>query len=80
MLELHLPWLELVERYYPEFERTYGERYEQRYGRWRPIIGEVARKFLRCGDLHYGFARVRCGDCGHERRWRKSPGATGKTT
>ena len=44
----------------------YGERYEQRYGRWRPIIGEVARKFLRCGDLHYGFARIRCGDCGHE--------------
>ena len=31
-----------------------------------PIIGEVARKFLRCGDLHFGFARVRCGDCGHE--------------
>jgi hypothetical protein len=22
--------------------------------------------FLRCGDLHEGFARVRCGDCGHE--------------
>ena len=60
------PLYRLVERYYPEFERTYEERYEHRYGHWRPIIGEVARKFLRCGDLHFGFARVRCGDCGHE--------------
>ncbi len=31
-----------------------------------PIIGDVARRFLRCGDLHYGFARVRCPDCRHE--------------
>ncbi len=60
------PLYQLVERYYPEFERTYGERYQQRYGRWRPIIGEVARKFLRCGDLHFGFARVQCTGCPHE--------------
>ncbi len=26
----------------------------------------MARKFLRCGDLHFGFARVRCPDCCHE--------------
>ena len=26
----------------------------------------MARKFLRCGDLHLGFARVRCGNCAHE--------------
>ena len=32
----------------------------------RPIIGDVARRFLRCGDLHFGFARVRCPDCQHE--------------
>jgi hypothetical protein len=60
------PLYRLIERYYPEFERSYGERYQQRYGTWRPIIGEVARKFLRCGDLHFGFARVRCTGCPHE--------------
>ena len=60
------PLYRLVERYYPEFVRTYGERYQQRYGTWRPIIGEVARKFLRCGDLHFGFARVQCTGCPHE--------------
>ena len=52
------PLYRLVERYYPEFERTYATWYEPRYGRWRPIIGKVARKFLRCGDLDFGFARV----------------------
>jgi ribosomal protein S27E len=26
----------------------------------------VARRFLRCGDLHFGFARIRCPDCRHE--------------
>ncbi len=25
------------------------------------------RAYLRCGILAHGFARVRCGDCGHER-------------
>ena len=60
------PLYRLIERYLPEFERTYGQRYAPRYGSWRPIIGHVARKFLRCGDLHFGFARVGCPDCRHE--------------
>jgi len=60
------PLYRTIERYYPEFERTYDERYAKRYGPWRLIIGEVVRKFLRCGDLHFGFARVRCPDCRHE--------------
>ena len=62
------PLYKLIERYLPQFEHLYPERFEKRYGPWRPIIGEVARKFLRCSDLHFGFARVRCcgGDCGHE--------------
>ena len=56
-----------IERYLPEFERTYAQRYARRYGPWRPIIGHVARRLLRCDDLlHFGFARVRCPDCRHE--------------
>ena len=60
------PLSKTIERYLPEFERTYDEHYARRYGPWRPIIGDVARRFLHCGDLHYGFARVRCPDCRHE--------------
>lgn len=60
------PLYQLIERYYPEFERTDDDRYERRYGPWRAVIGTVCRRFLRCGDLHFGFARVRCQGCCQE--------------
>ena len=60
------PLYRTIERYLPEFERSYDQRYANRYGPWRSIISDAARRFLRCGDLHFGFARVRCPDCAHE--------------
>ena len=56
----------LVEDYYEEFERVYDDRYQQQYGPWRPVIGEVMRKYLECGDLHRGFARLGCGGCRYQ--------------
>ncbi len=44
----------------------YDERFQAKYGCWRPIIERSVTAFLRCGDLHEGFARVRCPDCHHE--------------
>ena len=44
----------------------FADRYQAKYGRWRSIIRRSVAAFLKCGDLHHGFARVRCGDCGHE--------------
>lgn len=61
------PLWKIVDQYYDEFERVYPERYEKTYGYWRPVIGDVVSKFLTCGDLREGFARVRCEDCGTER-------------
>ena len=55
-----------MEEHYEEFERVYPERYEKVFGRFRPVIGKVVRKYLACGDLREGFARVRCPGCGHE--------------
>ncbi len=52
-----------MEDYYQEFELVYDQRYQQRYGPWRKVIGEVMRKYLECGDLHRGFARLGCGCC-----------------
>ena len=52
------PFYQLVQRFYPQFEAVYEERFQERYGFWRPIIGRVVRKFLQCGDLKQGFARV----------------------
>ncbi len=60
------PLYRLVERSFDEFERVYAERYQKRYGFWRPVVADAAAKFLRCGDLRHGLARVRCGICGHE--------------
>jgi len=60
------PLWNVVDRYYDEFERVYPERYEKTYGYWRPVIGDVIGKYLLCGDLREGFARVRCEDCGKE--------------
>ena len=44
----------------------YEERYQPRYGYLRPIIPEVVNKYLDCGDLERGFARIRCEHCNHE--------------
>ena len=60
------PLYALVEDYFEEFERVYDDRYQQQYGRWRPVIGEVMRKFLECGDLHRGFARLACDGCRYQ--------------
>lgn len=56
------PLYQLIDRYYDDFQRIYAERYQRRYGYWRPAIGEAVRRFLRCGDPAAGFARIRCPD------------------
>jgi Transposase zinc-binding domain/Putative transposase len=47
-------------------ESVYGERFAPTYGAWRAVVREVADKFLDCGILDHGFARVRCDECAHE--------------
>ena len=59
-------WYRCVEDYFEEFVRVYDERFAAKFGFWRPHIEKVIYRFLDCGDLHNGFARVKCGDCGHE--------------
>ena len=60
------PLWQCAHRHYDEFERVYPDKYQPRYGRLRPVIPEVVRKFLECGDLARGFARIRCDHCQHE--------------
>jgi hypothetical protein len=33
---------------------------------FRPYVRQVIYRYLDCGILQNGFARGRCGDCGHE--------------
>ena len=54
---------QLVERYYPDFIANLAEQ-----GKYLPkYVEREFDEFLRCGRLEYGFLRVVCGDCKHEK-------------
>jgi ribosomal protein S27E len=55
-----------VQDHFEQLEMLWQDRYAPRYGFWRPYVTDVIYRYLACGDLHFGFARVKCQDCGHE--------------
>ncbi len=55
-----------VESHFEELELVWDERYAHCFGYWRPYVMDVIHRYLDCGDLHCGFSRVKCEDCGHE--------------
>ena len=55
-----------VSDHFRAFHAVYEDRFAATFGDWRPVIREVGHKFLACGVLAHGFARVRCGACTHE--------------
>jgi len=60
------PLLRLVADQFRTLQLVYDERFAPTYGAWRAVVPEVADKFLACGVLEHGFARVRCDACAHE--------------
>ncbi|PKN62439.1 MAG: hypothetical protein CVU57_24440 [Deltaproteobacteria bacterium HGW-Deltaproteobacteria-15] len=52
----------------PECHAVYrqNERFSAKYGFFRPYVHRVIYRYLNCGILHNGFARVKCKDCNHE--------------
>ena len=56
----------LLDEHFDSFQQVYDERYQAKYGYWRPIVEQSVAAYLKCGDLQEGFARVRCPDCHHE--------------
>ena len=56
----------LVQDHLLRLQTVYDERFAREYGPWRPVVAEVAEKFLACGVLEHGFARIRCDACAHE--------------
>ncbi|MBT8358850.1 MAG: transposase zinc-binding domain-containing protein, partial [Deltaproteobacteria bacterium] len=54
-----------VETHFEDLEAVFDNRNACKYGFWRPYVVDVIYRYLNCGDLHFGFARVRCEDCGH---------------
>ena len=56
----------LIDTHFETFQQVYDERFQTKYGFWRPVIEHSVEAYLKCGDLQEGFARVRCPDCRHE--------------
>ena len=59
-------YFKCTEAHFEELERLWDDRYERRCGFWRPYVMEVIYRYLDCGDLRCGFARVKCNDCNHQ--------------
>jgi hypothetical protein len=50
------PFFKVVRDHFDEFERVYPEKFQTKYGYWRPIIRTSIDKFLKCGDLKEGLS------------------------
>lgn len=57
------PLYQSIVSHFAEFESVYEERYQKRYGVLRDAVREVVYKYLGCGDLRKGFARIKCKGC-----------------
>lgn len=51
---------------FEEIEMVWEARYERQCGFWWPYVHNVIYRYLDCGDLRSGFARVKCADCNHD--------------
>src|SRR5574341_2382167 len=60
------PLYQSIAGHFAEFESVYEERYQKRHGVLRDVVREVIYKYLGCGDLKKGFARIKCKSCNHE--------------
>ncbi len=60
------PCYECFEDYWDEFKQSYPYFYEAEYGPLRPVVEKTVARFLECGVLRHGFARLKCEGCAHE--------------
>jgi hypothetical protein len=56
----------LVESLYEKVKAVWEERFERSNGFWRGFIDDVVARYLDCGVLESGFARVFCDHCKDE--------------
>ena len=59
----HSPLYRVLADHFDRLEREYEERFERTHGPLRPAARRAAARFLDCGLLEHGFARVRCEAC-----------------
>lgn len=59
-------YFQCVQDNFEALQNVWDDRFASRCGYWRPYVVDVIYRYLECGDLHFGFARVRCDHCSHE--------------
>ena len=57
-----------VEDHFELLENIWEDCYQSLYGYFRPNVMKVIYKYLDCGDLHKGFARVKCSEDVYKRQ------------
>jgi len=57
------PFYSVLFHHFDRFVGEYDLRFEKHCGAWRPVIARVVEKYLDCGILKNGFARVRRPNC-----------------
>ena len=60
------PNYQCVEDNFETFPLVFDERFEWQYGFFRSYVKQVIYRYLDCGVLKNGFARVQCEECGHD--------------
>jgi hypothetical protein len=60
---------EIVEDAMEELFGAWDDRFRERYGALPARVRTLLERFVRCGDLHFGFLRLRCTtpDCPEKR-------------
>ena len=53
-------------QHFERFVQVYDERFAPTRGPLTPGAQEAVYRYLDCGIFANGFARVRCGECGHD--------------
>ena len=60
------PFYSVLFHFFGRFVGEYDLRYSRHYGKWRSVITPTVEKYLDCGMLKNGFARIRCPSCKNE--------------
>jgi len=57
------PTYRVLERHFDDYTYAHEERFEERHGALRKVVPRSVHRYLECGRLQGGFARIRCPTC-----------------
>jgi hypothetical protein len=49
-----------MKAHFEDVKACWEERFEKRYGFWRGFVDDLVVRYLDCGTVEAGFARLKC--------------------